>query len=356
MILCKQMKNNEKNENKITAWNFDNNLLNDKTFLKELEEKMKFLMVKHSPASFDHRICLNYINEHRTIKAVNYGFYKYLPLNKDQKGRLKNNKLSCLELVYLILDTVKCIQSERKTKAYNKFKKSKDQRLKRFAVLHAKMRTLSKIEILELRHLNMVHSNAMYEQMAKKAVRANLNYNALGNQASAYFLRLAQNKRLKCKVDNLEIDGVYCDNIEQINRHLHDTYTEVLQQPDNYIEGTLENFLGPEGLKRLGGITDTDKEELDSNFNLSEVGEAIKKINSTSCAGPDGISGRLLKHIFNLAPNLIVGATNDIAFNNDIKPIEFLTLSLILIPKPNSSKKKLQETTAHLVTFEFTKA
>jgi hypothetical protein len=53
----------------------------------------------------------------------------------------------------------------------------------------------------------------------------------------------------------------------------------VLQQPDNYIEGTLENFLGPEGLKRLGGITDTDKEELDSNFNLSEVGEAIKKKN-----------------------------------------------------------------------------
>ena len=76
----------------------------------------------------------------------------------------------------------------------------------------------------------------------------------------------------------MTIDNEICNDPLEIGKHIFTSYNSIFNQKDPYNTGDLQNFLGPEGLNKLGKIDNKLAVMLDSPFSLVEVSAAINKL------------------------------------------------------------------------------
>ena len=86
---------------------------------------------------------------------------------------------------------------------------------------------------------------------------------------------------------------------------------------------------------RFKMISDEDKRILSGPITKGELDCAMKGIRSEACAGPDGVSGRLMRMVYSLCPRLFLKAVNDEILKGKCAGKILMSRNLICIPKNN---------------------
>ena len=80
-------------------------------------------------------------------------------------------------------------------------------------------------------------------------------------------------------------------------------------------------------------ISESDKKCFQREISVGELAIAISKIRSESCAGPDGISGKLLRVLHSICPRLLLKAINCEVLKGECEGKLIMRKNLIFIPK-----------------------
>ena len=101
------------------------------------------------------------------------------------------------------------------------------------------------------------------------------------------------------------------DNPNDVVRHFKDVYHKIFNTNHESSINKLKKFLGNEK-KNLGKINEQEYLKISKEITFNEVKMGVKELRLSASGGADGITGRLLKLIFNLVPKLIHNSVNEI--------------------------------------------
>jgi Reverse transcriptase (RNA-dependent DNA polymerase) len=110
----------------------------------------------------------------------------------------------------------------------------------------------------------------------------------------------------------------------------------------NNVEGGIDTFLGPDVLEnpvvKNSKLTAAEADRIAKDFNLPELDEVVKDLNTKSAGGPNGLSNGVIKKIWKY---IRVPLKNYANFCNNKGPLShsFRTAAIRLIPKKGDASK-----------------
>ena len=147
-------------------------------------------------------------------------------------------------------------------------------------------------------------------KIKRQAIDSNIDYEIHGEEGSRCFLRSKVARRSKAFVRIFEKpNGEIINDSFEIEKQFFEHYKNILEAPDPFCQQAFYAFVNP-FISKFGRVSDVDRESFQSPISLQELNHAIKKINSNSCPGPDGVTGRLLSFIHKICPRLFCHAIN----------------------------------------------
>ena len=180
------------------------------------------------------------------------------------------------------------------------------------------------------------------EKLRYLAKKYKIDYNVYGNSATKYFLAREKNRNQRKIIKSMTINNSECNNPIEIGKHVYESYNQIFNQNDPYKHGDIEEFLGTDGLAKIGKIKNEISVICESLFSLAEVTAAVNNLGKMKNGGPDKVTSELIKFIFRLCPILILHVCNNIANGETGLASDFLKRYIIFIRKPNSTKTNIK--------------
>ena len=317
---------NERRKN----YRFPDYLMNNKEFMNLIENKIRDRL--------DKAIKFKPVNMSKKYRNTRWKIYDSLLMN----GKHENiNQLDLLyEIVSDILDTAILFEDWNRLERNSRERKIRE----KVVVLKAKANEISNIEYnIEHQRLNRQLEEVIKQKKNIKDLKLREKFQSVKDDPSPIFYKIRSDKQKKDRLvescDILNSDGSVKETLSHpadIAAHISSIYAKVFNKESHSNMSDLENFLAQDRDK-IGRITDSIKNDLEYDLNLTEMRQGIKALKLTSKGGPDGITSRLLKYLANILPQLVLGAMNKITSYED-KPEALAERYLIFIKKPNSNK------------------
>ena len=266
-------------------------------------------------------------NKYSLDKACNYTTFKGSP-----------NQLDIFENIITAIKTCQ-YHYEREVATYRKFKLTglKNE----IKALHKINKPSKKIK-KRIAHISNNLDEIYKEKIRYLAMKHKIDYSLYGNSATKYYLAREKNRTQREIIKTMTIDGSECNNPIDIGKHIYNSYNSIFNQNDPYKHGDIQEFLGTEGLSKLGKIKSNIAEMLESSFTLAEVTAAINNLGKMKNGGPDKVTSELIKFIFRLCPTLIHHVCVNISNGETGLASDFLKRYIIFIRKPNSTKTNIK--------------
>ena len=173
-------------------------------------------------------------------------------------------------------------------------------------------------------------------------IRARLKWQLEGEKPSRYFCNLEKYNALQKYIPRLKIktenkgEHIISDQVN-IDKELRNFYSDLYksQEPKNI--GTIENFLGKNGVKKCPKITEKEASQLEGLISIDEATSYIKKCRSDASPGSSGFTGGFFKCFWRDLKKLVVDSFNYAYEAGNLALSQKLGV-IILLPKPNKDK------------------
>lgn len=180
----------------------------------------------------------------------------------------------------------------------------------------------------------------IYDKRIKQKLKLVKNFyvdcNSGDSKSVKRLLEQMQTKNTISKLQNS--NGIETENIDEILQEFYEFYQTLYKKPDLPLidNKNSSNFLENFCLKNRKGINSLKNLNLHENFSQEEIENAIRKLNSNSSPGCDGITSNFFKRYSTLFSPLLVHVFNNIATEQSL-PSSFGKAILKLLPKKENS-------------------
>ena len=302
---------------------FHNSLLEERSFRRKIKKAVADTILEH----------YNLMGG-----ILKYECTKDIPLNCLEAlifDRAKND-LSCFSAIDILYNIF-----QRIAKSQNIFLKSRtsaEKTREKFIIQKIQklenLQSLSRSDQKALIAANKELEDNQRRKIKRQAIDSNIDYEIHGEEGSRCFLRSKVARRSKAFVRIFEKpNGEIINDSFEIEKQFFEHYKNILEAPDPFCQQAFYAFVNP-FISKFGRVSDVDRESFQSPISLQELNHAIKKINSNSCPGPDGVTGRLLSFIHKICPRLFCHAINYELFAGKCEGKDIMLRRLIFIPKP----------------------
>ena len=279
------------------------------------------------------------IDQYKNMGGIlDYDHLRSLPLNCIESvifDRAKNDLIcfSAIDIIYCIVQKIAMTQNmflKKRTSTEKTREKSLIQKISILENLQNPSRSDQKARIAANKEL----SDYQKRRLKRQAIDRGIDYDVHGEDGSRCFLRSRTARRSKAFVRIFEkANGEIIHESYDIEKQFFEHFKNILEAPDPFCKSAFYSFVNP-FLSKFGKILEVDRESFQVPISIQELNHAIKKINSNSCAGPDGLSGKLLRFIHSFCPRLICHAINNELFTGKCAGKDIMLRRLIFIPKP----------------------
>ena len=271
------------------------------------------------------------------------GFLKYectrdIPLNCLESlifDRAKNDLIcfSAIDILYSIFQKIAKYQNIFLKNRTSLEKTREKSLIKKISKLE-NLQKLSRSDQKALIAANKEMADDQKRKIKRQAIDLNIDYEVYGEDGSRCFLRSRVARRSKSFVRIFKkSNGEIINDSYEIEKQFFEHYKDILEAPDPFCQQAFYDFVSP-FISKFGKVKGEDRESFQSPISIQELNHAIKKINSNSCPGPDGVTGKLLRFIHNFCPRLFCHAINNELFAGKCKGKDIMLRRLIFIPKP----------------------
>jgi len=167
-----------------------------------------------------------------------------------------------------------------------------------------------------------------------------------GDRNTAFFHRNAKIREAQSYVSLLKDGETVLNNLNDIEQHVLQYFTNIFSAPTSYVANDLPNRLIP------SIVTEAENNMLTAIPLHDEIKGAILDLNGDSAPGPDGYSGHFFQHFWNIIGADVVRSTQYFFTHNYIMPNLNSNL-LILIPKVPRADKLDNFRPIALANFQF---
>ena len=302
---------------------FHNSLLEERSFRRKIKKEVADTILEHYS---------------KMGGILSYECTKGIPLDCLESlifDRAKNDHscFSAIDILYNMFHRIAKLQNiflKNRTSAEKTREKLIIQKI-------SKLENLQKLSRSDQRALiaaNKELEDNQKRRIKRQAIDSNIDYEIHGEEGSRCFLRSKVARRSKAFVRIFEKpNGEIIHDSFEIEKQFFEHYKDILEAPDPYCQQAFYEFVNP-FICKFGKISVEDRVSFQSPISIQELNHAIRKINSNSCPGPDGLTGRLLRFIYNICPRLFCHAINNELFAGKCEGKEIMLRRLIFIPKP----------------------
>ena len=269
---------------------------------------------------------------------LDYERTKEIPLNCLESlifDRAKNDLIcfSAIDILYCIFQRIAKVQNiflKNRTSAEKTRETLLIQKISRLENLQNISRSDQKALIAANKEL----SDEQKRKIKRQAIDLGIDYEVHGEDGSRCFLRSKVARRSKAFVRIFEkTNGEIIHDSYEIEKQFFDYYKNILEAPDPFCEKAFYDFVNPY-ISKFGKVLDEDRDCFQSQISLQELKYAIERMNLNSCAGPDGVTSKLLAFIHGFCPRLICHSINNELFSAKCVGKEVMLRRMIFIPKP----------------------
>ena len=253
--------------------------------------------------------------------------------------RLKNSSclFSAIDLLYNIFNKIEKAQNCFLKGRTSKEKGQEESLIDKIVNLES-ISSPSRSQQKSLIAANRELSDLQKRKIQRQSRDMGLNFEALGEAGSKHFLRSKVASRSKAFVRIFQKrDGEICHDSLQIEEEFFNHYKNILEAPDPFCPQAFYDFVNPI-LDKFGRISEEDRRSFNYPISLQELKLAIGKIKANVCAGPDGVTGKLIIFVHSICPRLVHYAINMEILKGGCVDKEIMLRKLIFIPKPNYDK------------------
>jgi Reverse transcriptase (RNA-dependent DNA polymerase) len=221
----------------------------------------------------------------------------------------------------------------------NKFKNIKRDLLsKKLSVWYENYSENEHLILQTERELDAINDLELSCILDEKKIFENLNF----ERPSKAFLDIARN----CgKGDNLttikDENGLDFDSEHDRDNFITNFYAD-LYRKDQGIEGTIEDFLGPDitnnHLVRNSKLTENEKLTLEADLSISELKKALDESNLKSAPGIDGFSNKFIQKFWNVLSRPLFNVCKK-SLSDGTLIDTFATAQIQLIPKKGDTSR-----------------
>ena len=309
--------------NQKPAFFFHNSLLEERSFRRKIKKAVADTIIEQY---------------NKMGGALEYECIRKMPLDCLESlifDRAKNDLIcfSAIDILYSLFQKIAKFQNiflKNRTSAEKTREKALIQRI----TMLEKLQKLSRSDQKALNAANKELSDDQKRKIKRQAIDLGIDYEVHGENGSRCFLRSRVARRSKAFVRIFEkSNGEIIHDSYLIEKQFFDHYKNILEAPDPFCKQAFYDFVNP-FISKFGKVSVVDRESFQSPISLQELKYAIKKVNSSSCPGPDGLTAKLLTFIHSFCPRLICHSINNELFLGKCEGKDVMLRRLIFIPKP----------------------
>jgi hypothetical protein len=237
---------------------------------------------------------------------------------------IKNNVLSHQSHIFKLRSERKNVLGKRISELKKNFNRNADEILRTERILSNIVESELRDELLHFKKFEMLNAEKI----------------------TPHFMNLVKTINSNGQITEVKMDnGNGFSNEQEQNMYIHDYFKGIYSQPNNIAKNTtlndIENFLGPvkdHPIVLNAKLTNTERDELDTNITVEELTKSINNANLSSAPGADGISNRFIKHFWEFFKNPLLKLCTSCFEKNEL-PQNFLTANIKLIPKKGDLSK-----------------
>ena len=303
----------------------DDSFMNSKELTTKLDKIIRDTLILTSPCNFYYggNLSRNVI-ESLSDEELDLSF---------QADKIANPNYDHFSTFYKIIDNIIIAQNDYKSVIFNnEYKDEKKLKLEFAKIL--KKHSKSNDDIKKLRDITYKLQDNKKQALVRKARNIGIKAEAYGEGMTKYFLTQNKIKKSKLRIKVFQLDcGKLVDDPQDIACGLNAAYKNIFNAKDPYNDGMLDKFLGPQGLEKLGQISQKDKTLCETDFSLIEVDNAVKKISLTSKGGYDKVTGTIFQYIYPKCKQLILNTINMLCNKHNQSLDRAKIINLIFLPK-----------------------
>lgn len=157
------------------------------------------------------------------------------------------------------------------------------------------------------------------------AQKAWIRWNLEGDLNSSFFHRVINKKRKKNELVGLFLDGVWCDEVEEVKKGVFEFFKKHFQKEEIRRPSLDKDFF-------TRRISEADNDILVSPFSMEEISEALGECGSDKSPGPDGFNFKFFKEFWPLIKDDFFKLMSE--FHTNGRLVKGLNSSFVtLIPK-----------------------
>ena len=127
----------------------------------------------------------------------------------------------------------------------------------------------------------------------------------------------------------------------EIEQHVVQTYSEIINPAKHvYNEDHLANFLTKYDIT-IPRISEEMKADLARKITNEQIDDAVANLRNDAAPGPDGYSGDIIKHVYEMIPHLFqVAIAKEIGddIEDETQTLQLKLRTMIFIPKTNKKR------------------
>ena len=261
-------------------WKFNNSLLKDPFYVKEIKSLFRKVTAQYCKQTFDDKISdfdlqqleLN-INDQLffdTILMEVRGFTIQYTSRKKKEMNFKYNQLSnnLQDLEKKFCETPECNLLKEK-------------------ISNCRM---------ELEQLNEYKAEGA-------AIRSRAFYSLQGERATKHFCTLEKNNASSKFISKLNVDGKMINNQEEIESKIYEFYKDLYKEQKTHKHVSINSFLQDDS-NTLQKLTPAQISFMDKSISLDEIGNYLKKLKNNKSPGTTGFSGNFYKFFYRSLMNI----------------------------------------------------